>query len=136
MPLTPYMKKQVLDFICGGAAVTRPASRFIQFANTNPASDSAFDAPIRSRLSAQFAPASTGATGFATISSAVTIGSGALGGSTAGPTAACTLTGWNLYDSGIGGTRLAYGTLSVTFSLASGTDAVAISASALRITLT
>lgn len=135
MPLTQYMQKQVLDFICGGATVTRPGSRFVQFATVSPRSDSAFDGPIRSRLSISFAAANSPG-GFVSNASAPTIGSGALGGSTAGATVSCTLVGWNLYDSGIGGTRLAYGTLSASVGVASGVDTLSIALSALRITLT
>lgn len=129
MPLSQFMQKQVLDFLCGGATATRPPGRWLQFANTNPRTDSAFDGPIPSRVSVSFNFAISGASGFVSNALATT-------GFTTGATAICTLTGWNLYDSSVGGNRIAYGTLATTFSLASGTvDQVAVSAAALRITL-
>lgn len=128
MPLTQFMQKQVLDFMCGGASAATPLARWLQFATATPRSDSAFDGPIPSRLSVSFNAAASPA---GSVSNAI-----ATTGFTTGATAICTLTGWNLYDASVGGNRLAYGTLATTFSLGSGTtDQIALSAGAMRITL-
>lgn len=129
MPLTQFMQKQLLDFVLGGGGVvSAPAARWVQFATANPRSDSAFDGPIRSRLSVSFnsaaSPAGSVSNGLATT------------GSLTAATLAATCTGWNLYDASVGGNRIAYGTLATTFSLASGTaDQIALAAGAMRITL-
>jgi hypothetical protein len=128
MPLTQYGQKLVLDYLLGGATATRPTIRQIQFATASPRTDSAFDAPIRSRVTGSF---------FAGNSPQGSVNNRAATGITAASayaTAICTLVGWNLYDAAAGGNRLAYGTLSASVGCASG-DWVSISASALKITL-
>jgi len=106
MPLTPYMAKQLLDYLLGGAAATRPASRFISFATGTPDTAGASDGPINARESLDFAAANSGAPfGSATIRSARSNATATLS-----PT--CKIVGWNMWDSAAGGTRLAYGTFS------------------------
>jgi len=124
MPLTQYMQKQILDYICGGAAATRPASRFISFASGTPTEAGASDAPINARASLDIAAAS-GTPSSATNRSAR---------SNATATANCTVFGWNMYDSAVGGTRLAYGTMTATFTVTN-LGSVIMSAGRLIITI-
>lgn len=131
MPLTPYMKKNILDFLCGGAAPTRPAELWMQFATGLPNDSNASDGGINSRVmlvSGAFkgmAPASG-------TPSSVTWRSIA---SNASPTVANqSVRGWNIYDSAAGGTRLMYGTMTSTFSATSGSG-IAFSAGRLIINI-
>ena len=50
MPLTTYMQKQVLDWICGGAAPTQPPQLWLCFATGTPNNNGASDGPMISRI--------------------------------------------------------------------------------------
>src|SRR4030095_506870 len=102
MPLTPEGRQICLDWVLGGANPTRPATRWVSFATQSPTTASAFDGPIQSRASFTFAAANS-PDGSATNLNAV---------ANITATAACTVVGWNLWNSSAGGTRLAYGTVS------------------------
>ncbi len=123
MPLTGYMEKNALDWQLGGAAAVQPPGRFIQWATASPTSQSAFDGPFSPRQTVTFGAAASPA-GSVTNANAMT--------GTA--TAAATAVGWNLYDSAVGGTRLAYGTLSANVGCKSA-DNPAFAAGTLTITL-
>lgn len=125
MPLTEYFEKQILDWQLGGAAASQPPGRWIQWATASPRSDSAFDGPFSSRMTVTFAAANS-PQGSATNLNAIT---GAIA------SAAATCVGWNLYDRSVGGTRLAYGTLTANVGCKSGNDNPAFAAGALKITL-
>ena len=100
MALDPYMKKAVLDWMLGGAAVTRPIGHFINYATGTPNADGASNGPITSRKSILFAVAAS-PTGSATHSAAVSGGT---------CSAIATVQGWNIYDAAVNGNRLLYGT--------------------------
>jgi hypothetical protein len=125
MPLTNYLNKQVLDWITGGASATQPVGRWIQWATGSPNQNGASDGPFSSRFTITFAAANS-PQGTVTNVAAVT-------GAVASTAATCL--GWNLYDSSVGGNRLAYGTLSASISCRSATDQPAFAAGALKITL-
>lgn len=123
MAFDPFIAKALLDWALGGAAVTRPANRWIEFASGSPTSVSASAAPVQSRLSWNAAAASS-PLGAATNRS--------LGTATA--TAACTIIAWNMFWSSSGGSRLMWGTFSSSLGCASA-DTPAFAAGALTITL-
>lgn len=126
MPFTPYMEKAVIDWITGAAAATRPGGRWIQWATASPTTASAFDGAFTSRVTVSFAPANS-PQGSAT---------NALACSGATCSAAATAVAWNIYESSVGGSRLAYGTLTASLGCKSATDNPAFGAGALKITLT
>lgn len=119
------MAKNVLDWITGAAAATQPAGRWLQWATGSPNQAGASDGAFSSRRTVTFAAANS-PQGSATNAAAVS-------GATA--SAAATVRGWNLYDSSVGGTRLAYGTLTATLGCKSGTDCPAFGAGGLKITI-
>ena len=131
MALTPYMRKNVLDFLCGGAAPVRPAQLWISWANGIPNDNGASDGSVNSRVmlvSGAFqgmAPANS-PQGSVTNRSA--------GSSNATATVVQTVTGWNLWDSAVGGTRLAYGTLTASIVASTGSG-IALSAGRLNISI-
>lgn len=125
MPLTQYLGKQTLDWMLGGATGTQPAGRWIQWATGTPTEAGASDGPFVSRATVTFAAAASPA---GTVSNA-----NALTGGSA--SAAATAQGWNLYDRSVGGTRLAYGTLTAVLGCKSATDNPAFAVGALKITL-
>ena len=45
MPLTDYMEKNSLDWVCGGATPTTPVGRWVSFAASSPTSQSPSMAP-------------------------------------------------------------------------------------------
>jgi hypothetical protein len=110
MPFTQYMNKAVLDFTLGGATPTRPGNRWVSWATGSPNEAGASDAgQINSRQSWDAAAANSPQGSVTNRSTGI--------GATA--TAACTIVGWNLWDASVGGTRLAYGTLSASVGVAS-----------------
>jgi len=121
--MDPYLSKQLLDWMTGGAAATQPTQRWIQWATASPTSQSAFDGPFSPRITATFAAANS-PQGSATNLNAMT--------GTA--TAVATAVGWNLYDRSVGGTRLAFGTLAAAVGCKSA-DNPCFSAGALKITI-
>jgi hypothetical protein len=123
MPFDPYIEKALLDWTTGAAAVTAPSGRWIQWATASPTSQSPFDGPFSPRFTVTFAGANS-PQGSVTNLNAIT--------GTA--TAAATAVGWNLYNSSVGGSRLAYGTLSAIVGCKSA-DNPAFGAGGLIITL-
>lgn len=123
MPFTIEIAKSSLDWVTGNAA-TRPGARFISFATASPRSDSAFDGPFSPRQTCTFAAANSPQMSATNLN--------AMAGATA--TAVGTVVGWNLWNSNVGGTRLAYGTATAAIGCASG-DNVSIAAGALKIVL-
>lgn len=123
MPLTDYMAKNILDWMLGGAAAVQPPGRFIQWATGSPTEAGASDGPFSPRQTVTFAGANSPA-GSVTNVNAITGTATAVG----------TAIGWNLYDRSVGGTRLAYGTLTANVGCKSA-DNPAFPAGALRITL-
>jgi hypothetical protein len=109
MPLTDYGEKAMLDWLLGGAAVTRPTSVFISFATGTPNDDGASDGPQLSRRTCSFAAANS-PQGTATTLAAISCQA----------TALATFRGFNLWDAPTGGNRLIWGTLSGTIGIASG----------------
>lgn len=127
MPLTPYMKKNVLDWVLGGAAAVQPTQRWVQWATGIPNDAGASDGAVNSRESLDMAAAqSGGAAASATNRSARSNGTVTA--------AAQSVRGFNIYDSTVGGTRLIYGTCTVGFSATSGSG-IALSAGRLTISI-
>jgi hypothetical protein len=124
MPLHPEFGKRLLDWTTGAAAATQPPGRWLQFATASPTSQSAFDGPFSSRRTVTFAAANS-PQGSKTNLGAVT-------GATV--SVAATAVGWNLYDSSVGGTRIAFGTFAAAVGCKSG-DWPVLSAGALKITI-
>jgi hypothetical protein len=112
MPLTPYLAKALLDWSLGGATPTRPVGRFIGFASGSPttASDSA---AALTRATATFSAANSPA-GSVVLAAPVTCSCTA---------AAQKVLYWNLYDGVTASTRLAYGTLTASALVSSGSAA-------------
>ena len=101
MGATEYMQKALLDWCLQGATPTRPAQIWLDLVTSSPTSRSAFSGgPFLSRVTVTFAAANSPNLS-ATLVAAVT----------GTNTAAATFVGFNLYDSGQGGTRLLWGTL-------------------------
>ncbi len=124
MPLHPIYQKTALDWMMGGAAATRPAARFIQWATASPDNTSAFDGPWSPRATVTFGAANS-PSGSATNVNALSCTA----------TAVATGIGWNLYNSNVGGTRIAYGTFtSLGMACASG-DVGSVAAGLLKITV-
>ena|SRR5215469_7879250 len=101
MGVTEYLSKAYLDWSLQGATPTRPAQIWLDLVTSSPTSRSAFSGgAFFSRVTVSFAAGNSPQMS-ATLVAAVT-------GTT---TAAATFVGFNLYDSGQGGTRLMWGTL-------------------------
>jgi hypothetical protein len=124
-PLSDSMEKILLDWVTGGAAVTRPATRWISFATQSPTSQSDFDGPFRSRMTVTFAAANSPQMSATNLNAVSNITA----------TAAATAVGWNLWNSSAGGTRLAFGTCTAAIGCKSA-DNIGIAAGAIKITLT
>ena len=124
MPLTSYGQKALLDWILGGATPTRPSQLWFSLATQSPTDANAFDGPFNTRVSARFAAANSPQT---SASLATTM-------SLATATAAATPVGWNLWDSTVGGTRLAYGTFAAVIGCKS-SDNVQITSGSLKVIL-
>lgn len=125
-PIADAYEKILLDWVTGGAAVTRPGSRWISMATAAPTSESTFDGPFQSRATVTFAAANSPQMSVTNLNafSAIT--------ATAAP---ATVFGWNLWNSSAGGTRIAYGTTTAAIGAKSG-DNIGIAAGAIKITLT
>lgn len=124
MPLTGYFGKQVLDWMTGAAAATQPPGRFVSFATQSPTSVSAFDGPWSPRVTVSFAAANSpqlSATNLNAFSNVTA-------------TAVATAVGWNLWDSALNGTRIAWGTVTANIGCKSA-DNVGIAAGAIKVTL-
>jgi len=135
MPADPWAEKAMLDWCLGGASPTRPASWFLELARGSPTSvsGSGFVSPsfVSTRLPVTFAAAGTPATsGTATNVSAVTFSA-----TVALTAAASKAVGFNVWNASSGGTRLFYGQLSASSTMASG-DTLAFAAGSLVITIT
>lgn len=118
------IQKAMLDWTLGGAAVTRPGSRFVSFATQSPTSVSAFDGPFSPRRTATFAAANSPQM---SVTNSVAISATA--------TAAATIVGFNIWNqAAAGGTRLFWGTFTASVGCASG-DTIGIPAGALKIVL-
>lgn len=117
-------RKNVLDWLTGGAAAVRPASRFVSFATASPTSVSAFDGPFSPRVTCTFAAANSpqmSATNAAVLSATAT----AIG----------TVLGFNVWNqAAAGGTRLFWGTMTAAVGCASG-DTIGVPAGSLKIVL-
>jgi hypothetical protein len=115
----------MLDYLCGGAAATRPSARWISYATGIPNNAGASDGPINTRQTITFAAANSpqGSATNANLNLAATA------------TAGCTVRGWNLWDAAVGGNRLAYGTMTLSFNVPSA-NSIRLSAGRLRITVT
>lgn len=134
MPLTPYMQKNVLDWMLGGAAAVQPAQRWLCFATGTPNNNGASDGPMNSRI-LLFSGAVTNMAAANSPQGSCTNRSSASGSWTAA--AITTVLGWNLYDTGPstgGGTRLAWGTCS--FTMPTLANSVNIGSGSLKLTLT
>lgn len=125
MPLTSFMEKRVLDFICGGAAAAAPGGRWLNWATGSPDDNGDSVGPFSSRRTVTFSAANSPAGSVAN--------SAAVSGATA--SAAATVRGWNLYESSVGGERLAYGTVTITLGCKSGSDNPAFPAAGLKMTI-
>lgn len=113
----------------------QPPGRWLQLATGSPNAAGASDGPFQSRLSMSFGAANSPG-GFVSNANAVTSGSALSAAPFGSMTAAsCTVVGWNLYDSKVNGTRIAYGTLSASFTMTA-TDTLSIAASRLAVMLT
>ncbi len=124
MPLTDYAEKALLDWCFGGQAVTQPAQRWISFATGSPNAAGASDGPWNTRVSIRMGAAASpaGSLSLATAASLATA------------TVAATALGFNIWDSTVGGTRLAYGTCTAAIGCKSG-DNIQIGAGSLIITI-
>jgi len=128
MPLDPAIQKAVLDWIGGGAAVTRPGGTWIAFATGTPTAsgDSAIGTNTMSRVTCTFAAANS-PQGSMTNLAAVTC---------AANSSAATFLGYNIYESSSAGRRIGYNTLTASVSFRAGSgDQVVFSAGALKVTL-
>jgi len=123
MSFTPYIQKALLDWVLQGATPARPGAAWVQWATQSPNWSSAFDGPYSPRQTVSFAAANS-PTGSKTNLNAIT----------GRNTAAATAVGFNIYDSNVGGTRLAYGTLTASIAGSSG-DQPAFAAGGLVVVL-
>jgi len=128
MPFTTYAEKAILDWIGGAATPTRPGGRWLGMATGTPndAGDSAVGTNTMSRVTCTFAAANS-PQGSMTNLNAMTLMANS---------SACTVFGFNIYDSQSSGSRIAYGTLTSTVSFRAGSgDQIAFAAGTLKITL-
>jgi len=125
MPLTDFGEKLLLDWILGGAAATRPGGRWLSFATGSPNAAGASDGGATPRCTVSFAAANSPQNSVTNLNGISATVSGV---------ASLTYLGWNLYDSSVGGNRLAYGTCTAAIGCKSG-DNPALSAGALKLTL-
>jgi hypothetical protein len=129
MPLTDYGEKLLLDWVLGGAVPTRPAKWWVSLATGSPSASGASDGLFTPRGTVTFASANS-PQGSATNLNIISGTFVAVAGISSG-----TVFGWNLYDSSVGGTRLAYGTVANASGVRSTGSTVAFVAGALKITL-
>ncbi len=129
MPLTDYGETILLDWILGGAVPARPATWWVSLATGTPnaagASDGLFTPRGRCTFGAADSPSGS-ATNINVISGTLV----AVAGTSSG-----TVFGWNLYDSNLNGTRLAYGTVANASGCRTTGSTVAFAAGSLKITL-
>ena len=125
MPFSEYTEKALLDWCFGAAAVTQPAQRWIGFATDTPTSQSTFDGPFNTRVSVRMVAAQSPA-GSVTNNVAMSLAT-----ATAAP---ASVFGFNIWDSTVGGTRLAYGTCTAVIGAKSG-DNINIAAGLLLVTI-
>ena len=125
MPFSEYTEKALLDWCFGAAAVTQPAQRWISFATATPNSQSTFDGPFNTRVSVRMAAAASPA-GSATLISNMSLATAT--------NAPASVFGFNIWDSTVGGTRLAYGTCTAAIGAKSG-DNIQISAGSMLVTI-
>ncbi len=129
MPLTDYGEKLLLDFVLGGAAPSSPPGRWISLATGTPNAAGASDGLFTPRGTVTFAAANSpqgSATNLNVISGTLV----AVAGTSSG-----TVFGWNLYDSNLNGTRLAYGTVANASGCRTTGSTVAFAVGSLKITL-
>lgn len=128
MPVSDAFEKVMLDWVLGGAAVSRPSARFVSFATQSPNVTSAFDGPFSGpffgRGTVTFAAANSPQGSVTNLNAFSNITATAVG----------TAVGWNLWNSSSGGTRIAYGTTTAVIACASA-DTIGIAAGAIKITL-
>ncbi len=125
MPLDPFRAQAVLNWVLGGTASWSVApGRFLQFATGSPNQTGGSDGPFSPRLTVSFAAANS-----------PNMSATNLNALTGTATAVATAQGWNLYDSAVGGTRIAYGTFSAVIGCKSA-DSPSVAAGLLKITLT
>jgi hypothetical protein len=125
MPFSNLIEAPMLDWVLGGATPTRPASFWLSFATGTPNDAGASDGGFTPRCTVSFAAANSpqmSKTNLNAISATVS-GVGAF-----------TCVGWNLYNSSVGGSRLAFGTVTADIGCKSG-DTVSFPAGALKIVL-
>jgi hypothetical protein len=128
--IVPFVniRKATLDWVLGGAAATRPGSRWISFATASPNDTSAFDGPfsggVFGRATVTFAAANSPQMSVTNLNAFSNITA----------TALATAVGWNLWNSSSGGTRIAYGTVTANIGCKSA-DNIGIAAGAINITL-
>jgi hypothetical protein len=127
MPFTSYGKKAVLDWMCGGAAASAPAGRFVEFVTGSPTEQSNFTgSAFTPRRTVTFAAANS-PQGSATNVAAFTI---------ICAQAAATVRGVNLWDASPGGgNRWLYEPIADIGCRASNTDQAAMSAGAFKIVI-
>jgi hypothetical protein len=126
MPLMDILEKSALDWVLGGANPVRPGGRWLSFATGSPNAAGASDGGFTPRCTVTFAAANSpqmSATNLNAISA------------TLSGVASLTAIGWNLYESSVGGNRLAYGTCTAAIGCKSG-DNPSLPAGALLLTLT
>ena len=129
MPLTDYGEKLLLDWILGGAAATQPPGRWISLATGTPNANGASDGLFTPRGTVTFAAANSpqgSATNLNIISGTLVAVAGISSG---------TVFGWNLYDSNLNGTRIAWGTVANASGCRTTGSTVAFTAGSLKITL-
>lgn len=123
MPLDPFYQANTLNWITGGATPVNPTGRWINLATGSPNQTGGSDGPFTSRQTMTFAAANS-PQGSKTNLNARTFQA----------TAACTVVGWNLYDSSVAGSRIAYGTFTASLGCASA-DTPNFAVGAVKITL-
>jgi hypothetical protein len=126
VPLDPFARKLLLDWVLGGAAATQPGSRWVSYATQSPTTQSAFDGPFRSRGTLKYAAANSPQMSATILSSASPQGTS---------TAIMTAVGWNMWNSSSGGQRLMYGTFGASVGMASNDTIVIAAAAQMKITL-
>jgi len=126
MPFHSSVEQDMLDWVTGAAAVTRPGGRWIGWATGSP--DDISDSAGRiTRGTCTFAAANSPQGSVTNLNSVF--------GTNTGP--AATAVGWNLYNSSVGGSRLAFGTLTSQLGCrASGTDQCSVGPGGLKVILT
>ncbi len=129
MPLTDYGEKIMLDWLLGGAVPTRPATWWVSLATGTPNAAGASDGLFTPRCRATFGAADS-PSGSATNINVLSCTLVPVAGTSSG-----TVFGWNLYDSNLNGTRLAYGTVANASGCRTLGSSVAFGAGSLKITL-